>query len=199
MLDRLAWAGEFDEAHWEADKLRLTEIDADGRLRASINFDVDDRSAAFAEAEARFVAGEAAAIGGQAPIAALVRALGRHDWAALRTVLADDAAICDRRALAIMGEFDRDQWVESLRTLADLAPNMDWELFRILAWNRHGRVGAGRLFGTTRDGGPFENAFVAVLLTRGDHVQRYEFFDVGDADQALARFAELCADLRGDL
>jgi hypothetical protein len=110
-------------------------------------------------------------------------------------VLADDAAICDRRALAIMGEFDRDQWVESLRTLADLAPGMDWELFRILAWNRHGRVAAGRLFGSTHDGGPFENAFVAVLLTCGDHVQRYEFFDVGDADQALARFAALCASL----
>jgi ketosteroid isomerase-like protein len=48
-------------------------------------------------------------------------------------------------------------------------------------------------FGTTRDGGPFENAFVAILLTRGDQVQRYEFFDVGDTDRALARFEELCA------
>jgi hypothetical protein len=114
-------------------------------------------------------------------------------------VLADDVAICDRRALSIMGEFDRDQWVESLCTLADLAPGMAWELSRILAWNRHGRVGVGRLFGNTRDGARFENAFVAVLLTRGDHVQRYEFFDAGDADQALTRFAQLCADRRGDL
>jgi ketosteroid isomerase-like protein len=157
-----------------------------------ILFDVDDRSAVFAEAQARFAAGEAAAIGGQAPIAALIRAIGRRDLEALRGSLARDAVICDRRAVAIMGEFDREQWIESLRALADLATDVGWELSRILAWNRHGRVCVGRWFGSLRDGGPFEYTFVAVLLTRGDHVQRYEYFDVADADRALARFEELC-------
>jgi hypothetical protein len=28
----------------------------------------------------------------------------------------------------------------------------------------------------------------------GDRVRHFETFDVGDADQALARFGELCAD-----
>jgi len=192
-LHQTAWRGASDGTRFELDRLRIFEVDADGKLRALILFDPDDRHAAFAEAQARFAAGEAAAIGGQAPIAALIRAIGRHDWEALREALARDAAICDRRALAIMGEVDSEQWIDSLRTLADLAPDVDWELIRVLAWNRHGRVGAGRLFGTTRDGGPFENAFVAVLLTRGDQIQRYEFFDVADADRALARFEELCA------
>ncbi len=41
------------------------------------------------------------------------------------------------------------------------------------------------------DGGPFENVFAAVALTDGDRIQRYEIFDVTDAEQALARFAEL--------
>jgi ketosteroid isomerase-like protein len=196
--DRLAlehllyWAGAADAPDLEVEALCIAEVDAEGRVIATISFDPEDRNAAFAEAQARFAAGEAAAIGGQAPIAALVRALGQHDWESLRGALAPDAAICDRRALAIMGEFDREQWVDSLRTLADLAPDMNWELFRILAWNRHGRVGAGRLFGSTRDGGPFENPFIAVLLTRDEHVQRYEFFDVGDAGRAIARFEELC-------
>ena len=31
-------------------------------------------------------------------------------------------------------------------------------------------------------------------VTAADRIQRYEFFDVGDADQALARFAELCTE-----
>jgi ketosteroid isomerase-like protein len=190
-LHRTAWSGASDATRFELDRLRIFEVDADGKLRALILFDVDDRSAAFAEAQARFTAGEAAAIGGQAPIAALVRAIGRRDWDALRESLARDAAICDRRALSIMGEVDREQWIDSLRTLAELVPDMDWELSRILAWNRHGRVGAGRLYGATRNGGPFENAFVAVLLTRGDQVQRYEFFDIGDTDRAVARFEEL--------
>ena len=93
-----------------------------------------------------------------------------------------------------MGEVDGDQYVQSLQTLAELAPEMVWEPFRILAWNRHGRVGVARLIGTTREGGAFENLFIAVLLTHGDRVERYEFFDVGDADQVLGRFAELCSD-----
>jgi hypothetical protein len=36
--------------------------------------------------------------------------------------------------------------------------------------------------------------FIRVLITKGAHFQRYEVFDVGDADQALARFEELCAE-----
>jgi ketosteroid isomerase-like protein len=192
-LHHVSWSGASDGPCFELEKLRILEGDAKGALRALILFDPDDRRAACAEAQARFASGEAAAIGGQAPIAALVAALGRHDWEALRGALARDAAICDRRALAIMGEVDREQWIESLRTLADLAPDVDWELSRLLAWNGHGRVGVGRRFGTARDGGPFEDVFVAVLLTHGDLVQRYEFFDVADADRALARFEELCS------
>ena len=45
-----------------------------------------------------------------------------------------------------------------------------------------------------REGGPFENIFVRVMVTYGDRIRRCEIFDVGAADQALARFAELCAD-----
>jgi len=44
-------------------------------------------------------------------------------------------------------------------------------------------------------GGAFENILVAVNVTAGDRLQRCELFDVGDTDQALARFEELCAHL----
>ena len=64
-------------------------------------------------------------------------------------------------------------------------------------WNRHGRVDGCRMFGTLRDGGPFEIVFLRVLETDGDHIQRYEIFDVDAADAALARFAELCAQREG--
>jgi len=46
-----------------------------------------------------------------------------------------------------------------------------------------------------RDGGRFENVFIVVGVTDCDCVRHLDFFDVGDADQALARFAELCSDL----
>jgi len=47
---------------------------------------------------------------------------------------------------------------------------------------------------TTRPSPRFEILFVGVYLTDGDRIQRYEFFDVADADRALARFEELCSD-----
>jgi hypothetical protein len=192
-LERIVWSGGPAGSPVEREHLRLTELDADGRLRASIRFDLDDRAAAFAEAHARFVAGEAAATGGQAPLVALSVAMARHDWETLRGCMAPDAVVHDHRMLSL-GELGPDQWVESLRVRVDLAPDVKPEWFRILAWNRHGRVSVARAFGTLRDGGPFENVFVVVALVEGDRLQRFEIFDVTDADRALARFEELCSD-----
>ncbi len=190
-LERVLWRGEPDGAPVEREHLRLTEVDADGRIRASLRFDPDDRAAAFADAHARFVAGEASAVGGQEPIVGFFGAFARHDWDSMRACLAEDAVIWDRRALGILGTLDREGWVESLRAIADLAPDWGAEVVRILTWNPLGRVHLSRTFGT-RDGGPFENLFAGVFLIEGDRIQRYEFFDLTDADRALARFSELC-------
>jgi hypothetical protein len=190
-LERILWSGGPPGSPVEREHLRLTEVDADGRIRASIRFDLEDRAAAFAEAQARFGAGEAAAVGGQAPFVALLRALTCHDWEAVRGCLAADAVIWDRRALGVLGTLEREGWVESLKAVAELAPDVDWEMMRILTWNGLGRVHLTRMFGT-RDGGPFENLIMNVILTDGDRIRRFEFFDVADADRALARFEELC-------
>ena len=196
-LDRLALAGETpDGIRWEADVLRLTEVDAAGRIRASVSFDDDDRRAAFLEAHARFAAGEAAAAGGQAPFVALNRAYAasaRDDWAGVRECLADEFMYNDRRTLGL-GMFSRDQWIESLRALYALAPDMFVESFRILTWDRHGRVDVQRSYGTMPSGGgPFENVFIRVIVTDGDRIRHYELFDIGAVEPALARFEELCA------
>ena len=58
-------------------------------------------------------------------------------------------------------------------------------------WNQGGRVDVSRQFGTMLDG-PFEHVHVRVIMTDGPHIQRYELFDIGDTDRAVARFAELC-------
>jgi hypothetical protein len=69
---------------------------------------------------------------------------------------------------------------------------VEGEILRIVTWNHRGHVDVFRQFGTILDGGPFEHVLVRVLITDGPHIQRYELFDVGDEDRALARFAELC-------
>ena len=142
-----------------------------------------------------FVAGEAASTGGQAPILAFHAAFARHDWKTLWECLDPDAVVRDHRTLGLdvsTGE----EWLESLRVLAELGSSVDVQTLKILAWNRHGRVDVTRLGGKMPDGGgAFENILVAVNVTAGDRLQRCELFDVGDADQALARFEELCAHL----
>jgi ketosteroid isomerase-like protein len=192
MVEREVLTGEPDAGAFEIEVIRLIEVAADGRLVTWINFDVEDRRAAFAEAHVRLVAGEAAAVGGQAPVMALVRAFARYDWETIGGCLAPDAVVCDRRAPAVLGTLDRDQWVASLRALAELAPDVAGECIRIVTWNHRGRVDVFRQFGTTRDGGPFETVIARVFVTDGAHIQRYELFDVADIDRALARFAELC-------
>jgi class 3 adenylate cyclase len=194
-LERNLWIGEPDGGPVELEKLRLTEVGADGRIRAVIWFDPDDRAAAFAEAQARFAAGEAGAVRGQEPIAAFGLACTRRDWPSARECLADDFLLRDHRSL-VLGALGRDPWIESLRAMADLSSGWGWEPLRILAWNRHGRVEVSRIFGTTlHDGGPFENVCVRALVTDGDRIRSNDSFDAAAADRALARFEELCAGL----
>jgi ketosteroid isomerase-like protein len=193
-LERVLWIGEPDGGAAELEHLRLTEVDLNGRIRASIRFDPDDRGTAFEEAQARFLAGEAAGDAGQAAIAAMPRAFNQRDWAALQRCLAEDFVLLDHRTLGL-SELPVAEWLASYRAWVDLAPDMSFEVLRILRWNRHGGVSMGRAFGT-HEGGAFEQVpALAVALTHGPLVQRYEFFDVGDSERALARFEELCAGL----
>ncbi|MBI3768884.1 MAG: hypothetical protein HY271_10380 [Deltaproteobacteria bacterium] len=181
-LERVVGTGEPDTGAFEIEFILLTAIDADGQLAAWIRFDLDDRRAAFTEAHARFVAGEAASAGGQAPIVAFNDAFDRRDWEAVRESLADDLVLRDHRTPG-WGTLDRDQWIDSMRVLADLVPDVDAKVFRILTWNHHGRVDVVRVFGTMPHG--------------GGRIRHFESFDGGDADQALACFAELCPNSRG--
>ena len=82
--------------------------------------------------------------------------------------------------------------IASLRAAVELAPDVRPEPIRVLAWRDGGRVSVLRVHGH-REGGPFENVFIGVAFARGGRVESYEFFDVDDAERALARHEELCA------
>jgi hypothetical protein len=111
----------------------------------------------------------------------------------LAGLLLGTGLVVDRRSLGPIGTLDPARYVESLKTLIELAPDLEQEVFRILAWNELGRVSLMRAFGT-REGGPFENVYAQLFLVGADRIERIELFDVADADRALARFEELCAD-----
>jgi hypothetical protein len=194
-LERTTWTGGSEGTGFEnvRVRVRLLEVDATGLCRAVILYDVEDRSEAFAEAQRRFLVGEAAGCEGQAAIAAFntVTSSIPRDVAAQRERLAPDAIYVDHRILGL-GTLTRDAWIESVRALVELAPDLQSEEVRTICWNRHGRVAARRMFGTNLAGGPFENVLIIVTLTDGVRIQRLEVFDIDDAERATARFGELC-------
>jgi ketosteroid isomerase-like protein len=192
-LERLVQIGGPDGGEFEIDLVSLVEVDAAGRLVAVVNWDPDDRPAAFAEAQARFVAGEAASAPAQAAILALDRALTRRDWLAFRACLADDLVYRDHRKLGL-GTLGCDELVAAVRVHRDLAGDLRTETHHLLGWDGHGCVAVMHQYGTVPDGGPFENVFLRMIVVDGDRVRHFETFDVADADLALARFEELRAE-----
>jgi ketosteroid isomerase-like protein/tetratricopeptide (TPR) repeat protein len=195
-LDHVVWFGKPGGDAFEIERIRVLDVDAEGKLRAAIFFDPDDRAAAFAQAQACFLAGEGAVVGGQEPTARVFSAFDAGDWAGLRAVMAPDASFHDHRRLGL-GALDVDVWIDSLRALGELTTDLKFEEIRTLACNRHGRVMMGRTRGTNPEGGPFENVFVLVHRSRGDQLLNHEVFDPEDAARALARFEQLCAE-RGE-
>lgn len=192
-LDHLRWFGKPGGDAFEFGRVRVLEVDADGRLRAALFFDPEDRFAASVEGLARFAAGEAAGSAGIATLPAFLGALCDRAWDATGECFAPDLVFADHRPLSF-GTLNRDQWIAALRANDELSVGLIWEVFRVLAWNEHGFVvGVGRL-GTIADGGgPFENDFYATALVVGGRIQRYEIFGEADAERAVARFEELCA------
>ncbi|HVM95746.1 MAG TPA: hypothetical protein VMT89_05125, partial [Candidatus Acidoferrales bacterium] len=191
-LTLIRYTAASDGGTLDGEFLRLTEVDAQARLRALIHFDCEDRHAAFEEGLNRFAHGEAAGGAAVALIRKFGAAINGHRWDELADFLADGLLVRDHRKLSF-GEMPRDTFIESLRVLSDLGPDVGGEQLRVLAWNDHGSVFVLHQFGTARDGGSFESLFIPVLVVRGNHIVAYEIFDVADSAQALARFDALCA------
>jgi len=192
-IEHMLWTQRASGEESEIEVLRVTEVDSAGRIVAVVILDADDRAAAFDEARARFIAGEAADVGAQNAIAVMNRAIAAADWSAFRESLSHDFEMRDLRTLG-HGEFARDAHVESVRALAGLGSGVHVEQLRLLAWNRHGSVSVVRTTGVNAAGGEFELLAVGVAIASGDRVALLERYDLTDAERALARFGELCAE-----
>ena len=194
VLDQVRWFGKPDGDAFEFERVRLLEVGTDGLLRAVLFFDPEDRSAASVEGLARFAAGEAAGSAGATPLTALSRALLDRDWEAVRACFAPDGVVVDHRPLSL-GTLDREPWIASLQAVDELGDGVVWEVFRVLVCSEQGFVKGVRRLGTIADGGgPFENEVYVAALVADGRIQRYEVFGEADAERAVARFAELCAE-----
>jgi ketosteroid isomerase-like protein len=194
-MERVCIAVGAVDASAELEVIRVLELTAEERLRAAIYFDAEERPAAFAEAIERFSAGEGACES-VALFAAATSNASRNDFDAVRELLHDDFTFVDRRRLPFMPGSTPDDAVNWWRAARQLAPDFVVEPVRFDVFDDDGAVFVTRGRGTTSDGARLENLVAWVMVVDGGRLRRFEWFDIEDADEALARFEELRAPTR---
>ena len=165
--------------------INLTEVGDNGLARNSIVFDTDDVDAAFAELDARYVAGEAAA--------------HSDAWMAITRSFAvfnnhelPSTAIewIDHRRLVGSGPSDL---AETTQAAWDMTQNICSRIESVHRLNDRGAVITQSLKGMSNQGFDFEWRVIDVFTIEGDAISRCEMFDEADLDAALTRFDELNA------
>ena len=165
--------------------LSVAEINAENQIAAGVAFDPEDLEAAFAELDARYLAGEAAP---HAPtwtaIAKVQATYNRHEVPA---TTADCVNIDHRSGIA----FAPGDVTAYIGATYDVAPNVKGHLEAVHRLGNLGVVVTEIVAGTSQEGFAFEWREVALFAFEGDMVSRFELFDETDLDAALARFDEL--------
>jgi hypothetical protein len=126
-----------------------------------------------------------------APQIAFLRAMGAHDLAGMRAALDDDFALVDHRRTGLGHVDNADAYVASVAALMEQSDDFATDVLYHVAVAAHGSLSVGRMFGTRRDGGPFESVFVRLNRYEGGRNVGMELFELEDLERATARFAEL--------
>nr|WP_231988819.1 BTAD domain-containing putative transcriptional regulator [Mycobacterium sp. 1274761.0] len=161
----------------------VVEIDADNQLSVHITFDPDDIDAAFAELEARYLAGEAAPYTHIWQIGmATLDELNRHEPGPMIARLAYSD---HRRVPFASGDFER-----GVTELWALVPDARYRTTAVHALDEHGAVVDFVIEGTDVHGNELQWTRVLLLSVRGGE-PRLDVYEDDDLDSALAHFAEL--------
>ena len=166
--------------------LAIVEINTDERIVAIVSFDPDDIDAAFAELDARYLAGEAAAHARMwSVIADAFAAINRHEIPAATK----DYVIVDHQLQHTAVEASG--LTEYLNASWDLTPDLRMHIEAVHQLSDLGAVITLALHGTSQEGFEAEWRIVELLTGEGDVGKRCEIFAEADLPAALARFEEL--------
>ena len=185
----MRWQDPSDRTRFEIDRLRLTEVDAAGKLSALVLFDPGDRAAASAELFERHAR---SADRLPAVLIEYLRAWNEHDLTSVRALLSEDFFLHDHRRTGI-GRVDREGNFAAVAALHELSRDVRLEMLYEVAAAPHGRLMVFRWFGTNAEGGAFEVIPVALLHVEGERLRAVELFEIEDLDAARTRFEELRA------
>ncbi|MEY2567023.1 MAG: hypothetical protein QOE35_1552 [Actinomycetota bacterium] len=174
----------------EVDTLEMGEVDADGREILTVTFDAHDLDAAYAELDARYLAGEGAPCGDVHEL--MMRsfaAWSARDWTTFDS-FAPGAVVHDRRPLG-HGEISATEFVARTRGLAELLPDGEVRIREVVALAPGRWLGLLHGSGHGPDGGVAEYEFFVVAVVANGAVSRAEFVAGDDRASALRRFEEL--------
>jgi class 3 adenylate cyclase/tetratricopeptide (TPR) repeat protein len=177
---------------FEVEYLSVLETNDRGERIAIVMIDPDDLDAGYAELDARFAAGEAASH--RAAWDAMRRwsdAFRKRDWERLASAFAPDFILEDRRRLALLGtQSTPEEFVFTIRALADLAPDAVLRFDHVLAFDERGSLYVGRYSGAAGD--TFEIPFVTVATFASDgRYRRLYAYDLDQLDAARALYDDL--------
>ncbi|MEY2433000.1 MAG: hypothetical protein QOC92_2725, partial [Acidimicrobiaceae bacterium] len=185
-LARLRFMGRDERPEaFRTDVLGVIEIDTDQRIPACVMLDVDDVDAAFAELDARYLAGEAAAHAHTWSVIAYgYAALNRHE---IPATTPDWVNIDHRRVTS----FEAGDLTASFRAAWDVVPDITTHIVAVHRLSGLGTVVTHVAYGTSHEGFAAEWQRVVLGTVDGDLINRVEIFDEANLDAALARFDEL--------
>lgn len=166
------------------DVLQVVEV-ANSQIVSAVVFDFDAVDAAFAELDARYLAGEAAENAQTwSVVSGAYAAMNRQQLFATTP----DWVNVDHRRHAILEQGGLNA---SLQSLWELMPNLTFRIEAVHRLNGVGAVCAHVAQGFSRDGFDAEWRGIEVLTLDRHVINRCEIFDEADLDLALARFDEL--------
>ena len=171
---------------FHTDALGIVEIDADDRIAARVAFDLDDIDAAFAELDARYLAGEAAP-----HRAHMVRHRAGSTPRSTGTNYPDDAGLGEHRPPA-RNRFDA-RGHDRIHPchMGPRAPDFSIYIETVHRLSDLGAVVTKLLKGPRRRASTPSGGVLDIMTVEGDLINRCEIFDEADLDAALARFDEL--------
>ena len=165
--------------------LTVIEVGDGDLVHDTVSFDLDDIDAAFAELDARYLAGEAAAHAHTwSLVAQAYAAFNRHQ---LPPTTPDWVNIDHRRGTA----FAPGDMTRYIRSGWDLAPERKIYIEAVHRLSDLGAVVTHTAHWTSHEGFDAEWREIAMVTVEGDMFNRGEIFDEADIDAAVARFDEL--------
>ena len=148
-------------------------------------FDLDDFDAAFAELDARYLAGEATAHAGTwSVITGSYAAFNRHE-------ATSDGRTGSPSTTGEVTPFAPGNMTPSIRATWDLTPDLSIHIEAVHRLNNSGAVITHHGHGSSQEGFEAEWREIDLLTVEGERINRCEFFDETDLDAALTKFDQL--------